>query len=46
MGQTVRLTDIPEDQVAEVKQTHEDAGATVTVTKQPDGRYTVVAVYP
>ncbi len=39
------LTDIPDANIASVKAQFEAAGATVTVTKQPNGLWTVTAVY-
>lgn len=47
MPRTETLTDVPVDEVDQVVQDFKDAGATdVQKTKQPDGRYTVVATYP
>jgi hypothetical protein len=47
MPRTSTLTDVPADKVDDVVQDFKDAGATnVEKTKQPDGRYTVVATFP
>lgn len=46
MAHIERLTDVPEDQVATVKDRLEQRGATVTVTKQADGLFTVEGLHP
>lgn len=39
------LTDIPDTDIAGVKAQFEAAGATVTVTQQPNGLWTLTAVF-
>jgi hypothetical protein len=46
MAHTVVLTDVPKNKVDQVVKDYEDAGATVSVTPQPNGKYTVTAVFP
>ena len=46
MGRVVVIKDVPKDKKDEVKKTQEDGGATVKVTDQGNGLYTVEATYP
>lgn len=41
-----KLTDIPSDEVEQVTQDFESEGCTVSITQQPDGRWTVIATCP
>ncbi len=46
MGRVVVIKDVPKDKKDEVKKTQEDGGATVKVTDQGNGLYTIEATYP
>lgn len=40
------LTDVPKEEVAEIVKGFEDEGAKVTTKEQPDGKFTITAVFP
>lgn len=46
MAHTVVLRDVPEDQVETVVSDYQAEGATVSVTQQPDGNFTITATLP
>jgi hypothetical protein len=46
MASTQVLTDVPEADVNQVVADFEAQGATVTKTRQPDGKFTVTANFP
>jgi hypothetical protein len=46
MGRVVIITDVPSDQKDDTVAIEESGGATVTVTAQRDGRFTITATFP
>lgn len=46
MGRVVIITDVPVDQKDDTVAIEESGGATVTVTAQRDGRFTIIATFP
>ena len=46
MSRIEQLTDVPENEVAEVVSDYESEGATVEKIKQADGNWTVRATFP
>jgi hypothetical protein len=46
VGHTVIMNNVPDNEVAELVSDFEDDGATVSKVREPDGEWTVIAVYP
>jgi hypothetical protein len=46
MARTVVINDVPEDSVDQVIADFESEGASASMTRQPDGKFTVTAVFP
>jgi len=46
MAKVLMATDIPADEVDDIKAAFEVLGATVKVEKQPDGTFTIEGTFP